>query len=109
MALGLEDLNRKLSGHTIVKSLSFNSDLSTGVYDVTLHLVDKDLHPTSEIVLEMSQVSDLCVSGFGGGITQITGLHVKDIRAEQHDRVNYEIIDLEDNVFSLRCRALDLE
>lgn len=67
-------------------------------------LANDNVSPTSILVLELRHVSSLVLSHFGGGVTQLSGLCFRDIAKDQRDRVNFELLDLEDGKLSLKCR-----
>lgn len=100
----LQSLNQAFDRHKFVSLLNFDTHLSTGVCNLVLCLVD-DVSPSSRLVLEVHEVADVTLKCFGGGITQVVGLHIRDVSDEQRDRVNYAIEDLEDSRLSFVCRS----
>lgn len=48
----------------------------------------------------------MSIREFGGGLTQVMCLRVKDLSDLQHDRVRFLLEDLEDQALSLKCEAL---
>ncbi len=97
-------LNAALSAFTDVQAVAFATDLD-GTCRLSLTLSATAGHAPATLQLTCADVSGLSLQGFGGGITQILCLRCSDVRARQHDRVNFEFADLENNVIAFRCRS----
>lgn len=98
-------LTQQLRGFTLLLSLEFSVDLMSGTCIMTMNLTQTEARGAKTIFAEFSGVSNLRIEGFGGGITQLLLLEVKDIRYKQLDRLSYEIRELEANAISFMCRS----
>jgi hypothetical protein len=101
----IAELNRLLPRVTLIRSMSFTTDMATGECTLHLGLTDHE-HSTRLVELRAEGVSGMRLLEFGGGITQLAYLQVKDVRELQHDRVVFELEDLENGKLYLRCRDL---
>lgn len=102
----LASINADLAIATIVKRMEFIADLRMGGCSLMMELVDDHRLPTAEVVVEARGVCDWSVQRLGGGISQLLCLRARDVRDEQHDRVNFVLEDLEDGALSLKCEEL---
>ena len=108
MSLSAEEMNEMLNGATLVRELTFSTEFSTGECRMLLELAQtKDWRRS--IRLQAQGVSSFELRGLGGGISQLCCLRVKDVRALQHDRIAFELEDLEDRRLFLRCRTLTVD
>lgn len=107
MAQSAEEMNALLAGMTLVRQISFVTDMDTGASSLMLRLA-KDVATTRVLQLRADFVTGLKLGEFGGGVTQLSCLRVKDVRALQHDRVAFELEDLENGRLYLRCRELSV-
>lgn len=95
-------INDALFGLTYLHSMHFSCDSLSSSCHLKIS-VGKDVDgapPTAHLHVE--GVSGLCAQGLGGGFTQLCCLQVKDVSHEQHDRIRYEIADMEDEALKLR-------
>ncbi|KAA3606478.1 MAG: hypothetical protein DWQ01_17615 [Planctomycetota bacterium] len=102
----IKKINAALAPLTVVHRMEFKTNLESGKCSLVLELVDDDIEPIAGIILEAGLVSDFWVKGFGGGVTQILCLRVRDVRHLQHDGVKYVLEDLENQAFNLKCMSL---
>lgn len=98
------DLKAIWRGYTCVLGLNFQTDMSTGVCDVTLELSESERPGAQTITVRFEGVAALELKAFGGGLTQILGLSISDIRGEQRDRINFRVYDAEHGAISFLCR-----
>lgn len=103
-----EILNRHLAGQTIVKELRFETEMECGNCNLDLHLTNNEMDSRRSVILHCGGVSELCLKGFGGGVTQILCLRARSISHFQSDRINYIVEDLERGDFHLKCLSLEL-
>ncbi len=101
----LAEMNAALRSVTIVRRIEFRSDAATGECSFALEMMD-DLAQLVE--LDAGDVSAWSVQDFGGGVTQVTGLQLKDVRHLQHDRVHFVLEDVEDQKLSLQCARVEM-
>jgi hypothetical protein len=97
-----------LAKYSTVRTLAFTCDAADGTCRVTIALGTEPANLAQDISITFDGVAALSVRGFGGGMTQVMGLRVTDIRDQQHDRLNFEVNDLEDGKLSFRCRSFSL-
>lgn len=100
----VEGLNSLLNRLTIVERLEFRMSDALGEYSITLDLIDDERGPYQRIRLNLKGVGEFRAAEFGGGITQIGCLRIRDIHDLQHDRYGFILEDLEDRTFFLKCR-----
>lgn len=103
----VEEINAQLAHVTILERIEFLSELEVGHSSLALELVDDARRPTKRILLVASDISGLELHDFDR-FTQLMGLHVEDVRRQQHDRVRYVIEDLEHRMIRLRCDGISL-
>ena len=103
-----ETIPSQWAGLTLVVSATFATDLATGDCTLVLDLA-KDRAPGSKALsVRFDGVASLSLRAFGGGLTQILGLDVRDVSNQQWDRQPYEVFDYERDVISFRCRAYEI-
>jgi hypothetical protein len=105
MAQSLGEMNGLLRDVTLVRMMSLTTDMRTGECALRLELTDHE-HSTRCVELQAEGVTGMTLVKFGGGFTQLAYLQVKDVRGLQHDRVAFELEELEDRRLLLRCRSL---
>jgi hypothetical protein len=81
-------------------------DLISGFYDLRLELQDDD---GNTIKLLCHDISNLSISKFGGGLTQLMRLCVTDVSENQLDRVAIHITDLEHKIITFDCLAAEMK
>lgn len=96
----------KLAGYTTVNSLEFKFDPVRSVCDLSLELEN----PTTRtsIALLLRGISDLMLKEFGGGLTQLLCLRIKDIRESQLDRLNFEVSEMGRGILKCQCRDFEI-
>jgi len=92
-------------GFTVVVSFSFTTDLATGACSLVLDLAEDEKSGSRAVSLQFDTVADLMLSDFGGGITQVLALEVRDISQQQWDRQRYQVVEVERNALSFRCQS----
>ena len=103
-----EQTPRRWHGLTIVVSMTLEWELQDGDCVLSLDLA-KDSKSTSQaIALRFVGVTNLDIKGFGGGIRQISGLHIENISDQQWDRITYRVFDYEDGKISFLCRNYEI-
>ena len=105
----VEALNDRVRGFTTVEALTFDCDLADNACRLELTLRRHLVGQGQRLVVVFHGVSGLALSGFGGGLTQIMCLRAVDVRSAQHDRINFEVRDLENEAMSFRCRGFHYE
>jgi hypothetical protein len=96
------------SGYTMVVSAVFETQMDTGACTLNLDLAMDNFAGSPALSLRFEGIVDLNLQGFGGGISQIAGLSVRDIAAQQWDRQAYEVYDDERGVIRFRCRTYNV-
>ena len=73
-----ETLVKKWEGYTIIKSLHFESDMDSEIYECHLKIVlcKKEKRPEDDIKICFFGVSNLKLGEVGGGISQLCRLDV---------------------------------
>jgi len=84
-------VNNAIASFTDVVELKISRSAGSG-YELTLVLENSD---RAGAKLECSDVSNLTIAEFGGGLTQLLCLRAEDVRAAQLDRVALRFADLE--------------
>lgn len=116
MTKSAEELRRELkvtgevllSGYTTVEKLSFYAlDLDNSVYDAELVLAS-GRGDMPRISIRFGRVTNLELKSFGGGLTQITGLYIREISARGWEYQKFEVGDFENSAFSLRCHRVTI-
>jgi hypothetical protein len=93
---------------TLVVSLAFETNMATGNCSLVLDLAEGATPGSQAVSIQFDTVAGLTLSEFGGGITQILSLDVRDISRHQWDRQTYQVVDLERNAISFRCQSYDV-
>ena len=99
-------LNDALSGFTVLLQLAFAALDEASTYRLPLELAESESVGSSAISVTFDDVSNLCLSEFGGGLTQLLHLRIVDIRDRQWDRSKFEVSEVERQVISFRCRSI---
>ena len=99
--------NSRLLGFTIVRRLSFEA-AADGECSLELVLAHES-YGDRTLTIRCLGVVALRVADLGGGLSQICGLNVQDISAQQWDRQHYAFVDLEHDVVYWRCRGITIE
>jgi hypothetical protein len=101
-----------LSDFSTLKKLTFSCDSSTSEarahYNLEMVLSSDKPVDNWTIVLKFEHVSGLKAKSFGGALTQITGLFVKNIRDQGWEDQNWEVGDFENGAISFWCKRLSL-
>ena len=95
-----QEINEVLKGFTNVVQLSLTLSGNMDHYDLTI-LLAEDTGGT--LHLSCKDVSNLQISEFGGGLTQLLALRCDDVRAQQHDRVTLHFADVERDSLNFDC------
>jgi hypothetical protein len=94
--------------YTIVRSVHLETEDPGGECTLAIHL-SRDIEPTSPAVtVRFTGVSNLTLSEFGGGYSQICGLAVEDISGNQLDRLNWRVTDLEHERIEFMCQHYEV-
>jgi hypothetical protein len=99
-----ESLNRELHGFTDVISLHLLFDGQVG-YDLKL-VLENQKHVRRQLFCR--DVSLLQMAEFGGGLSQISGLRVEDVRSRHLDRIKLEFNDLSPERLSFSCATAEI-
>jgi hypothetical protein len=92
-----------------VKELHFvEGDEGTNSYNIALVVLSDERPVSATIRLIFSDVSDLHITSFGGGLTQIRGLYIKDISERGWERKKWEIGDFENGVIRFCAAAVTI-
>lgn len=102
----VDEINAALHGLTFIRRIEFSTDFLDGCCSIVLELIDDHSRPNEQVVVEVSGVADWRLEGLGGGMNQLTCLQLADVRHLQHDRINFALLDLDHERFSLRCRTV---
>jgi hypothetical protein len=100
------DFTDKLFGFTFLFSLEFSSEPDTGFCKLVMHLAKDDSYDAQAIRAEYFNVSNLCISNLGGGLTQLEFLLIEDIADQQLDRINYQVREVERESLSFLCQRI---
>ena len=101
MVNAAENLNRQIIGFTNVIELALTYEQEDG-YTMKLLLENSQQY---QIELRCTNVSELKLDQFGGGLSQFLVLRVTDISDHQLDRANLRFTELEDDRVSFICRT----
>jgi len=94
---------------TIVDHLILTSaDAERTRYDLELALATDKQVDNRKIVLKFHRVASLRIKAFGGGLTQIIGLDLSNIRDRGWEHLHWEISDFENGVIAFYCEAVSL-
>jgi hypothetical protein len=85
----------------IVDRLEFVCD-SDGACSLSIVLRSE----TAKIQADFMDVSQLELSEFGGGLTQLLQLKVTDVSADQLDRVRFRVTESERQMISFSCHEM---
>ncbi len=99
-------VNDLLRGHTVLLRLGFETLDGAATYQLRLELAQSESFGSPAVSVTFNDVSNLCLSEFGGGLTQILCLSVADIRDRQWDRANFEVFDAERQTISFTCGSV---
>ena len=109
--MNIERANELLSRFTGVVSLEFASNPPGWAYSLRLNLADH-VDNTARFVLLCDDVSQLQLSRFGDGFTQVQCLRIRSIAHHQLDCARYVIEDMEEvegKSFSFVCNTFQIE
>jgi hypothetical protein len=98
-------INRALAGFTDVVSLSLSDGSAGGAYNLELVLANAG---GEAVTLRCLDVSELCISEFGGGLTQVLALRCTDVRANQLDRVALRFREIERGSIEFACSSAEV-
>jgi hypothetical protein len=106
-----EKLATKWQNYSIIKTMNFESDMDSEIYECRLKIVlcKDEKNSEDDIELIFFGVSNLKLDEIGGGISQFCRLDVTDIREKQWDRLNYYVFDHETEKISFYCRDFEIE
>jgi hypothetical protein len=99
-----DEASRSWRGMTIVVRLAFETDMTTGNCTLVLDLADGETAGSKAVSIRFDGVVGLTLKHFGGGLTQVLSLEVRDISDRQWDRQAYEVADQERDGISFRCQ-----
>lgn len=95
------------SGFTILRGMTFDTDLSDGRCTLVLNLAE-DVGLGARVVrMEFRGVANLTMRDLGGGISQFCALTIEDVSARQLDRLHYRVFDVEHGAIDFFCRSFD--
>lgn len=94
-------INNAIAGFADVFEFTISWSLESG-YALILVLADSD---RTGVKLECSDVSNLAIAEFGGGLTQFLCLRAEDVRAAQLDRITLRFADLERGAIAFNCAS----
>ena len=92
-------INKTIAGFTDLVELTISRFTGSG-YELRLVLANTEL---AGVHLECSDVSNLKIAEFGGGLTQFVCLRAEDVRAAQLDRVTLQFADLVRGMIAFDC------
>ena len=98
-------VNNAIASFTDVVELKISRSAGSG-YELTLVLENSD---RAGAKLECSDVSNLTIAEFGGGLTQLLCLRAEDERAAQLDRVALRFSDLERGTIAFDCSSASVK
>lgn len=104
--MDVSTLNDAISGFTVLLQLEFEALDGASTYRLRLELAESESLGACAISVTFHDVSNLCLAGLGGGLTQMLRLTVADIRDRQWDRARYEISEAERQAISFRCKSI---
>lgn len=61
------------------------------------------------IVIRFENVSGLSLKEFGGGPTQVMGFDIIYVGDRGLERINFNVLDYEDNRISFNCKSISIE
>ena len=102
----LDDVTYRLSGFTFVREFALEVDPRTGAYELKLVLCQSPHASAPSLEVSFEKVSELAMTGFGGGWTQLLVLAVEDVSAQQLDRVRFRVRELESDTLSFACAVI---
>ncbi|HEY2861353.1 MAG TPA: helix-turn-helix domain-containing protein [Terracidiphilus sp.] len=106
MNASAQDVNNAIFGYSEVLEFSLLTDVSTGFYDLKLKLGNAT---EIAIVLFCRDVSNLSLTKFGGGLTQVLALRATDVSENQLDRVAIHFRDVESGEIEFDCSSIVVE
>ena len=104
----VRDINARLTGFTIVRELELTGDMKSGDYTLRVCLASEESPSSPTVTLLLQGVSGLSLCEVGGGITYFPCLAVRDVSMEQHDRIRFEVVDLEENRIFVRALSVEI-
>jgi hypothetical protein len=78
-------------------------------YDIVMVLDTEERNPDYRVTLRFGRVANLRIVGFGGGgITQVTGFYVSDMRDRPQNGKSWEILDAEHGCLQFLCESVEV-
>ncbi len=99
--------SKLLDEYTDLRRLEFVETDECGAYDLRLHLAS-NRDPRRTLRLTLLDVSQLSLSGFGGGLTQLLCIRVLTVD-DGLDRIRFRVEDLERQSLRAACRDVIAE
>jgi hypothetical protein len=105
MSQSSAELTDALRGFTTLARLEFSVEAGTGIGTLILDLVENKTDRPRAIRAEFAGVATLSIKDFGGGLTQLLLLSIRDISDKQLDGISYEVRELERGSIMFVCRT----
>jgi len=99
-------INQQIQGLTVLLDLRLQASGRATSYNLYLALGGSEVSGADAVLIEFLEVGQLCVADLGGGLTQLLGLHVEDVRDNQWDRVSFQVTELERESISFTCKDI---
>ncbi len=108
--MNIENYNEYVRGFTVIKAISFTSNLESHLFEceLNLELCKSEYSPEEKVVLKFIGVSSLKINELGGGLSQLCFLEIHDIRERQLDRLNFSVSETENNAISFYCTRIEV-
>lgn len=104
----LSELNRELLGRTIVREVVFDEVPGAAVHHVRLTVFARNGDRRTPVTVALEAVDLFEIRNFGGGITQLLCLQVRDTSDHGPGSSRFEVNDLERGDFRCVCRLARL-
>jgi hypothetical protein len=101
-----ETINQALWGFTNVEALNLQRDDFGSSYRLNVVLAN---NVGAAVALNCTDVANLKIAKFGGGLNQFMLLRCEDVSARRLDRVRFHFTDLEHNAIGFDCSAANVE
>lgn len=98
------DPEQSLRGFTNV--LRLHLDARSRHYDLTLELGSDESGDVLRVIF--TDVSNLVLSSFGGGLTQLRLLKIENLSDRQLERIRYHVSEVEDEILAFDCFGIDI-
>lgn len=102
------DLNSWWRGLTLVRQLHLDYFADRGSFELTLHLSESVASNARSAVIVFSDVGELTVKAFGGGLSQFLHLTLSDESDRGLDRIKYFVRELERDAISFTCSGFSV-